>query len=62
MLVLTRKVGEQITIDAGDERITIVVVSVDWGRVRLGIAAPKEVKIMRAELLPPANETPKELP
>jgi carbon storage regulator len=37
MLVLTRKVGEQIVV-SGDIRITIVAIRGD--RVRLGIAAP----------------------
>lgn len=49
MLVLTRKLNQQITI--GDKRITITVVDVRGNRVRLGIQAPQEVRIERAEVL-----------
>ena len=47
MLVLTRKNGEKIVID-GD--IEITVVDIRGNQVRLGIEAPKEVAILRAEL------------
>lgn len=47
MLVLTRKLGEQIQI--GDT-ITITVVRIDGDRIRLGIEAPQDVPVMRAEL------------
>ncbi|RUM65642.1 MAG: carbon storage regulator [Sulfurimonas sp.] len=48
MLVLTRKADDAIVI--GDS-ITITVVSVEGGVVKLGIDAPKEVNIIRSELL-----------
>lgn len=48
MLVLARRVGEKIFI--GDS-ITITVVEIDRGRVRLGIEAPKDVPIKRDDLL-----------
>ena len=47
MLVLTRKVGESICI-GGDIRITIA--SVGNGRVRIGIDAPKDVRVDRSEI------------
>ena len=47
MLVLTRKIGEKITI--GDN-ICVTLVDIDQNRVRLGIEAPQDVKIFRAEL------------
>lgn len=47
MLVLTRKVGEKIWI--GDN-VSLTVVQVDRGKVRLGIEAPRDVNIRRAEL------------
>ena len=47
MLVLTRKVGETLTID-GD--IQIQIVQVRGKQVRVGISAPKERKIQRGEL------------
>jgi carbon storage regulator len=54
MLVLSRKIGEKITIG---ENITITVVEIDRGKIRLGIEAPRSVPIFRQELLPltPAN-------
>ena len=47
MLVLTRKVGEQIII-GDDIRLTIVAINGD--RVRLGIDAPKETVVDRQEI------------
>ncbi len=48
MLVLTRKVDETILI--GDD-VKISVLSIDGERVRLGIDAPKSLRIFRMELL-----------
>lgn len=48
MLVLSRKVGEKIVIN---NNITLTVVAVDGHRVRLGIDAPGDVRVMRSELL-----------
>ncbi len=47
MLVLTRREGEEIKIG---NHITILVVSSTHGKVKLGIAAPKEVAVHRAEI------------
>lgn len=47
MLVLTRKTNE--TIQLGGSQITITVVNIGGGRVRLGIQAPSEVRIERLE-------------
>lgn len=47
MLTLSRKVGEKITI--GDN-IVLTVVEVRGDKVRIGIDAPKEIKVMRTEL------------
>jgi carbon storage regulator len=55
MLVLTRRVGEEIIID-GDIRITVVAVKGD--RVRIGITAPDDVRVLREELLTPQHERP----
>ena len=49
MLVLTRKLQEKIRI--GDE-IVITIVKLESGRVRIGIEAPDDVKILRHELPP----------
>lgn len=47
MLVLSRKVGERIWI--GDE-ISVTVVRVTGGGVRIGIQAPAELAVVREEL------------
>jgi carbon storage regulator len=47
MLVLSRKVGEQLVI--GDN-IRVVVHRVTGNRVTIGIEAPNDVRIVRAEL------------
>ena len=47
MLVLTRKIGETIRI--GDE-VTLQVLAVRGGQVRLGLSAPSEVRILRDEI------------
>ncbi|MBC8352918.1 MAG: carbon storage regulator [Planctomycetes bacterium] len=47
MLVLTRKVGESFVI--GDN-ITVTVVRVAGGGVRIGIEAPADCTVMRREL------------
>lgn len=46
MLVLSRKVGEKIMI--GDN-ITLIVRSIEGRRIKLGIDAPKVVKVVRGE-------------
>jgi carbon storage regulator len=48
MLVLTRKIGQQVRI-APD--VTISVLGVRSGQVSLGFVAPGEVKIFREEVL-----------
>jgi carbon storage regulator len=48
MLVLSRRVHETLVIN-GDIRITVVRVS--GSRVRLGVEAPENVKVVREELL-----------
>jgi carbon storage regulator len=59
MLVLTRKVGERIRVG---ESIDVVVTEIRGDKVRLGIEAPPEVKILREELVDdgerPAGEVP----
>ena len=48
MLVLTRKLLEKLYI--GDD-ICVTVVRLEGGQVRLGIDAPREVAVVRAELI-----------
>jgi len=47
MLVLTRRKDESIVI-AGN--IVVTVVSVDGGKVRLGIEAPSDISVHRSEV------------
>ena len=49
MLVLTRKLMEKLFI--GDD-ICLTVVRLEGGQVRLGIEAPREVPVVRSELVP----------
>lgn len=55
MLVLSRKIGETISI--GDN-VTVKVVRTQGGRVQIAIDAPREVAIRRGELAvhSPASE------
>ena len=47
MLVLSRRVGEEIVIN---DNVRVTVVAVKGDRVRLGIVAPKDVHVDRAEI------------
>lgn len=47
MLVLSRKVGEKIVINGS---IEVSIVSLDRGKVRIGISAPPEVSVHRKEV------------
>lgn len=57
MLVLSRKVGEVITIG---NSIVITVISYDRGVIRLGIEAPKTIAVHRKEIYDKIAETNKE--
>ena len=52
MLVLSRKLSEQILI--GSE-IAITIIEIRKGVVRIGIQAPKTMNVVRAELLETNN-------
>jgi len=47
MLVLTRRLGEAITIS---DNIKLVIVDLDGTQVKIGIEAPREIEIFREEL------------
>ena len=53
MLILQRKSGESLLIG---EDIQVTVVSVEAGRVRLAIEAPRNLSILRSELLTAMEE------
>lgn len=56
MLVLTRKVGQRVLLD---DTVEIEVIAIQGNRIRLGIVAPEDVKILRGELRP--HDGPTEL-
>ncbi len=55
MLVLSRKTQERIQI--GDN-VVVTVLRVKGNMVRIGIEAPKDVRVMRGELPPKGEPTP----
>lgn len=48
MLVLSRRLGETLIID---DNIQVQILGVDRGQIRIGISAPKEINIVRSELI-----------
>lgn len=59
MLVLSRKVGERIRIG---EYVTVTVVRIAGGGVRLGIEAPPEMPVVRQELASGLDENQSRTP
>ena len=53
MLVLTRKLGQEIVFP--DLGITVRIVDITRGQVRVGVDAPREIQVLRAELLKESN-------
>lgn len=53
MLVLKRKSGESLLI--GDN-IEVRIIEVEEGKVKIGIEAPKDVTILRSEVIEAAKE------
>ncbi|WP_164104606.1 carbon storage regulator [Candidatus Laterigemmans baculatus] len=59
MLVLTRKVNQQIRLG---EEITITVLRVQGNSIRLGVEAPRDVRVLRGELEPHQAAAPRQAP
>ncbi|MDK2867133.1 MAG: carbon storage regulator [Clostridiales bacterium] len=57
MLILTRKKNESIIIN---NNIEIQIISIEEGKVKIGINAPKEVTIHRSEIFDKIMESNKE--
>ncbi len=47
MLVLSRRVGEEIILD---DTMCVVVLGVQGSRIRLGVSAPPHISIQRSEV------------
>ncbi len=56
MLVLSRRLHESIVLPGLN--VTVTVVAVNGDRVRIGIEAPKDIPVMREELLQGQSEAP----
>lgn len=48
MLVLTRRIGEALLLG---KEIRLVILGVNRGQVKIGVEAPKEVVVLREEVL-----------
>ncbi len=55
MLVLSRRVGEEIIIS---DNIRVTVVAVQGDRVRIGVTAPRSVRVDRKEIRDRRTEMP----
>lgn len=53
MLILSRKINEEIEING---EITIKILSISDNQVKVGIVAPKEVRIARKEIIEKIKE------
>ena len=52
MLALTRRIGESVILTLPDgRRVEVTITDKSAGQVRLGIEAPKDVRIDREEIL-----------
>ncbi len=51
MLVLSRKAGERLVLIVGGERTTIELLAVSASRARVGVDAPRQVRVFREEIL-----------
>lgn len=55
MLILTRKIDQSVVINGN---ITVMVLGVERDRVKLGIDAPKDVSVLRDELVSKSDGKP----
>lgn len=47
MLILNRRPGESVVIDG---RIVVTVLQIEGDRIKIGVAAPRDVAVLRREL------------
>lgn len=53
MLILQRKEGQSLTID---DRIVVTIQEIGQGRVRLSVDAPRDIAVLRTELVEAQRE------
>jgi carbon storage regulator CsrA len=56
MLVLSRHREQSVIIRLGELEVRLIVMSAEWGKVRLGFEGPREIQIIRGELLEQPNQ------
>lgn len=54
-LSITRLQGESVVIGDGPARVTLQILRVKRKKIRLGITAPRDIPIVRAELIRKGN-------
>ncbi|TJY41951.1 carbon storage regulator CsrA [Cohnella pontilimi] len=57
MLVLSRKIGEAVVIQG---QIEITILAVDGETVKVGISAPRDIEVLRKELIDSVTATNQE--
>lgn len=57
MLVLTRKAGESIVID---NEIEVKIISIQGDQIKVGITAPKNIEVLRKELVEEVTDSNRE--
>lgn len=57
MLVLSRKAGQKIVLGEGPNAVEFIICAIRGNRVRLGVVAPADVRIVRGELEAKAKDT-----
>ena len=48
MLILTRRIGETVVIN---DNVTVTILGIKSNQIRLGIEAPREVSVLRMEIV-----------
>ncbi len=51
LLTLTRKEGEEIVIGSGKNAVVVTINRIDRTKVRVSVAAPRSVRVMRREIM-----------
>lgn len=52
MLLISRREGQRFVVRFGDREAWLTVCDISGGKVQVGIEAPRDVEVVREELLP----------